>query len=86
MCPGIPFVISAPSGTGKTTVCKTLVSSDDKLMISVSHTTRKRRPNEQDGRDYHFVSEHEFRMLIENRAFLEWQNIRLICMEPRVMQ
>lgn len=72
MCPGIPFVISAPSGTGKTTVCKTLVLSDDKLMISVSHTTRKRRPNEQDGRDYHFVSEHEFRMLIENRAFLEW--------------
>jgi len=72
VCPGIPFVISAPSGTGKTTVCKTLVSSDDKLMISVSHTTRKRRPNEQDGRDYHFVSEHEFRMLIEDRAFLEW--------------
>ena len=72
MCPGIPFVISAPSGTGKTTVCKTLVSSDDKLMISVSHTTRKRRPKEQDGRDSHLVSEHEFRMLIEDRAFLEW--------------
>lgn len=72
MCPGIPFVISAPSGTGKTTVCKRLVSSDDRLEFSISHTTRKKRPQEQDGLDYYFVSEHEFRILIENQTFLEW--------------
>ena len=70
--PGIPFVVAAPSGTGKTTVCLALRDRDPKLVFSVSHTTRPRRPNERDGVDYHFVSEEEFQRLVSEGAFLEW--------------
>jgi guanylate kinase len=69
---GFPLVVAAPSGTGKTTVCRALVERDAGLVFSVSHTTRARRPGEQDGRDYHFVSESEFRRMIEAGEFLEW--------------
>jgi guanylate kinase len=69
---GIPFVVAAPSGTGKTTVCLALRDRDPKLVFSVSHTTRPRRPGERDGVDYHFVSEPEFQRLISEQAFLEW--------------
>ena len=72
MGPGIPFVISAPSGTGKTTVCRLIVAADESLEFSVSHTTRGKRPQERDGADYHFVSEKDFRKLIDGRAFVEW--------------
>jgi guanylate kinase len=68
---GIPFVISAPSGTGKTTVCRALVAQDPGLVLSVSHTTRAPRPGERDGADYHFVDEAEFRRLVARGAFLE---------------
>ena len=69
---GIPFVVAAPSGTGKTTLCLALRERDPRLILSVSHTTRPRRPSEREGVDYHFVSVEEFQRLIEARAFLEW--------------
>jgi len=69
---GIPFVVAAPSGTGKTTVCAALRDRDPRLQLSVSHTTRKLRRGERDGIEYHFVSEAEFEQLIARKAFLEW--------------
>jgi guanylate kinase len=69
---GIPFVVSAPSGTGKTTVCRLLVERDAGIEFSVSHTTRPRRPGERDGHDYHFVSHGEFERLVEAHGFVEW--------------
>jgi guanylate kinase len=70
--PGIPFVIAAPSGTGKTTVCLALRESDPQLIFSVSHTTRPQRSGEKNGEHYHFVSDADFRRLIDADAFLEW--------------
>jgi guanylate kinase len=69
---GIPFVVAAPSGTGKTTVCRRVVDQDDRISFSVSHTTRRKREGEVDGRDYFFVDEPEFRRLVAEGAFLEW--------------
>jgi guanylate kinase len=68
---GLPFVISAPSGTGKTTVCRRVVAADPEVVLSVSHTTRRARAGECEGVDYHFVSEPEFRRLVGEGAFLE---------------
>ena len=62
---GIPFVIAAPSGTGKTTVCRRLVAADPQLELSVSHTTRTVRPGERDGEHYHFVSPAQFQALLQ---------------------
>jgi len=69
-------VVSAPSGTGKTTVCHRLVSLDPELVVSVSHTTRSPRPNERDGVDYHFVTRAEFERLLAVGAFLEHAEYR----------
>jgi guanylate kinase len=69
---GFPLVVAAPSGTGKTTVCRALVARDARLVFSVSHTTRAKRPGEEDGRDYHFVDEAGFRRMIDAGEFLEW--------------
>lgn len=69
---GIPFVVSAPSGTGKTTVCRRLVERDAQLEHSVSHTTRAQRPGEREGMHYHFVSAAEFRRLADAGAFVEY--------------
>jgi guanylate kinase len=69
---GIPFVISAPSGTGKTSVCRRVVDADPAITHSISHTTRAPRAGERDGTHYHFVSEKEFRRLAEAGAFLEY--------------
>jgi guanylate kinase len=68
---GHVFVIAAPSGTGKTTICRRILELDPKLRLSTSHTTRKPRNGEQDGVHYHFVSESEFRALVKQSAFLE---------------
>ena len=65
------YVISAPSGAGKTSLVAALVSSEPGLHVSVSHTTRPRRPGEEDGVNYHFVSDEEFSALVEADAFLE---------------
>jgi guanylate kinase len=69
---GIPFVVSGPSGVGKTTIERRVVEADPNLAFSVSHTTRAPRPGERDGQDYWFVSEPEFRDLVEEGCFLEW--------------
>ncbi len=65
------YVISAPSGAGKTSLVAALQSSQPGLHVSVSHTTRPRRSNESDGVDYHFVSEEDFVAMIDADAFLE---------------
>lgn len=71
MVNGRLFVISAPSGTGKTTLLKQAMSEVARLKFSVSHTTRAPRQGEVDGKDYHFVSEEDFLRLRDNDGFLE---------------
>ncbi len=68
---GVPFVVSAPSGTGKTTVCRAVVARDPGIEFSVSHTTRAIRAGEREGHDYHFVTREEFRRLVAEDAFVE---------------
>jgi guanylate kinase len=65
------FVIAAPSGAGKTSLVKALLASEPRLRLSVSHTTRKRRPTEKDAREYHFVSVPQFEQLVARAEFLE---------------
>ena len=65
------FVIAAPSGAGKTSLVKALLASEPRMRLSVSHTTRKRRPTEEDGREYHFVSVPQFERLVARGEFLE---------------
>ncbi len=72
---GIIFVISAPSGTGKTTICDRLISSFSDLKMSVSHTTRNPRPGEENGVDYFFVDKTTFIQMIRNDDFLEWAEV-----------
>lgn len=70
------LIFSAPSGSGKTTVVKHLMESlSDRLGFSVSATTRKPRPGEENGREYHFLSENEFREHINNNEFLEYEEV-----------
>lgn len=71
----ILFVISAPSGAGKTSLCKKLLERDEKLSFSVSHTTRKPRPGEVHGVDYYFVEEAQFAEMIQRGEFLEWADV-----------
>ncbi|MEM7493342.1 MAG: guanylate kinase [Pseudomonadota bacterium] len=72
---GLMLVISSPSGAGKTTLARKLMAEFDDVVLSVSATTRKARPNEVDGIDYHFKSEAHFRNMIANREFLEWAKV-----------
>jgi guanylate kinase len=65
------FVIAAPSGAGKTSLVKALLASEPRMRLSVSHTTRKRRPTEEDGREYHFVPVPQFERLVARGEFLE---------------
>ena len=69
------FVLSSPSGTGKTTLAKKIAKSNANFSISISHTTRKPRPNEINGKDYYFVSMKEFEDLIKKNNFFEYANI-----------
>lgn len=69
------FVLSSPSGAGKTTLTKKLASNNSKFEISISYTTRKPRPNEIDGKDYHFVSSEKFTQLVKEKYFYEYANI-----------
>ena len=72
---GALFMVSAPSGAGKTTLVKALTERDANVTISVSHTTRPRRSGERDGVDYHFVDVPHFQGLIEADAFLEHAHV-----------
>jgi len=69
------LVLSAPSGTGKTTVARALVEGPGPYRFSVSATTRRPRPGEVDGRDYHFVSEAEFKRMVAQDELLEWAHV-----------
>ncbi|MDX8128744.1 guanylate kinase [Methylomonas sp. EFPC1] len=71
MISGKLYIISAPSGAGKTSLVKQLIAEMDDLAVSVSHTTRAMRSGEQDGVDYFFVSVETFKAMIERQAFLE---------------
>jgi guanylate kinase len=72
---GSLFIVSAPSGTGKTTLCKKLVSSVPRLKFSVSYTTRRPRPGEVNDRDYTFVNRKKFRAMIDRDEFIEWAEV-----------
>jgi len=71
---GIMVVLSSPSGAGKTTLVN-LLAKNNNFEISISHTTRKPRPNESTGKDYYFVSDQEFKRLIKNQEFLEYAKV-----------
>ena len=72
---GLLFVLSSPSGAGKSTIAKKLLASDDGLEMSVSATTRPMRPGEVDGKDYHFVDLERFRAMVSAGEFLEWAHV-----------
>jgi len=72
---GMMFVLSSPSGAGKTTLAKKIAENNKNFTISISHTTRKPRPNEINGRDYKFVSMQEFNTLVKENNFFECANI-----------
>ena len=72
---GVMFIMSSPSGAGKTTLTKKLAGENSNFAISISHTTRKPRPNEIDGKDYHFVDQKKFDLLIKNNDFYEYAKI-----------
>lgn len=69
------YVISAPSGAGKTSLVNALLQQTDKLVISISHTTRPKRPAERPGFDYYFVDKDEFQTLIKQDAFFEYAEV-----------
>jgi len=72
---GMMFVLSSPSGAGKTTLTKKLANNNTNFTISISHTTRKPRPNEIDGKDYYFIDKQKFDSLIKSNSFFEYANI-----------
>ena len=72
---GVLFVISSPSGAGKSTIARKLLAADPGVTMSISATTRPMRPGEQDGVDYHFVDVPRFKQMVEDGAFLEWAHV-----------
>ena len=72
---GMMFVLSSPSGTGKTTLAKKIATNNTNFIISISHTTRQPRPNEINGKDYYFVSRNKFDKLVKENNFFEYANI-----------
>jgi guanylate kinase len=68
---GVLYIVSAPSGAGKTSLVKALLKTDPAIRLSVSYTTRAPRPGESDGRDYHFVSREQFEKMLAEGEFLE---------------
>lgn len=75
MTSGRLFVISAPSGAGKTSLVKALIETDANIGVAVSHTTRQQRPEEENGVNYHFVDDAQFRRMIDAGEFLEWATV-----------
>lgn len=72
---GLMFILSSPSGAGKTTIARRLLSEDNEIRLSVSVTTRPMRPGEVDGKDYHFVSQDTFDRMVEEDEFYEWAHV-----------
>ena len=72
---GLLFVVSAPSGAGKTSLCRAITDSLENLTHSISYATRRPRPGEIDGRDYHFVGQERFREMIQAGDFAEWAEV-----------
>jgi guanylate kinase len=72
---GLLFVISSPSGAGKSTIARKLIEVDGQIRLSVSATTRPMRPGEVDGRDYHFVDTTKYKEMVADDAFLEWAHV-----------
>ncbi len=82
---GLVFIISAPSGTGKTTLVRKVMEQLPGLRFSISYTTRPPRANEQEGEDYHFVSPSVFQEMVKRDEFLEWAEVLGNCYgTPRV--
>ena len=75
MAKGSLYVVSAPSGAGKTSLVKAMLEQDSEIVVSVSHTTRDMRPGEVDGVDYNFVSMDQFNQMIEDADFLEFAEV-----------
>lgn len=73
--PGNIFVVSAPSGAGKSSLVKALLELDSHVRPSISHTTRAPRGQEKHGREYYFVSPQEFDAMVQAQAFVEWANV-----------
>ena len=71
---GVMIILSSPSGAGKTTLVK-MLSELNNFQVSISHTTRRPRPNETPDKDYYFVNENEFKRLINNQEFLEYAKV-----------
>jgi len=72
---GFMFVLSSPSGAGKTTLSRLLLQNDQNLILSVSSTTRLKRPNEVEGKDYFFINEKEFEKKIDEKFFYEYAEV-----------
>ncbi|MFN9748179.1 MAG: guanylate kinase [Burkholderiales bacterium] len=73
--PGNLFVVAAPSGTGKSSLVKSLLELDSHLTLCISHTTRPSRGQEQNGREYHFISREDFQAKIRSDDFIEWAEV-----------
>ena len=69
------FIVSAPSGAGKTSLVKALIDSNPEVVVSISHTTRKKRPGEIDGKDYFFINFDQFKQMIERDEFIEYAKV-----------
>ncbi len=72
---GLLFIMSSPSGAGKTTLSKRLLAADKNISMSVSVTTRKPRPGEVNGKDYHFIEKAKFESMVAKGELLEWANV-----------
>ncbi|HUK56605.1 MAG TPA: guanylate kinase [Nitrospiria bacterium] len=72
---GLLLVVSAPSGAGKTTLCREMAHTMPGLQYSISYTTRLPRPNEVDGKDYFFIGEPEFMQMVQRNEFAEWAKV-----------
>ena len=72
---GLLFILSSPSGAGKTTISRMLLNADDEIDLSISATTRPRREGEIDGVDYHFVSPEKFEKMVQKDEFYEWATV-----------
>jgi len=72
---GLLYIVSAPSGTGKTTLLKRVMDYFPDIKFSISYTTRPPRPGERDGKDYHFISPQRFQEMVKEKAFAEWAEV-----------